>query len=486
MRLFPLSLAPFDLWPLAIACLFFFLAVIDVEDRKIIIVRYYLFSLGLYGVGVSWIFVSISVYGGASYFLAGFLVFSFVAFYALTSLVASVIHINISMGIIGFPATLVVLEWFRSWFLTGFPWLFAGYSQLESPLAAYAPIVGVFGLTFLTALTASLLYESLRIRRDVPSEGNDRFTWIVPVVVLFILWAGSFAVASIEWVRPTGEVASVSVIQGNIDQHSKWRRSMVGPIIETYYGLMSEQWGRDIVVWPEAAITLFKNDATQVIDELDRRGKQAGTSLILGIPDRDGQGRFLNSALALGNGSGSYYKRRLVPFGEYVPMEDLLRGLINFFDLPMSHNRSGPANQEPLTASTWKLSMSICYEVVYPELVRLTTMRPDLYVTISNDSWFGRSLGPKQHLQMARMRALENGRWMIRSTNNGLTALIDHQGKVRRSLPGFMPGVLQGDAEIMYGQTPYHRFGHWPILIFSFGLLIVLAVRRFLTGANRG
>ncbi|HAK50528.1 MAG TPA: apolipoprotein N-acyltransferase [Gammaproteobacteria bacterium] len=465
--LFPLAFSPFDIWWMGIASLVIFLFSLDVDSKRAVAIRYYLFSVGMYGIGVSWIFVSINVYGGASYFLAGILITFFVLSYSLTSLVAVAMHINVSNWLIAFPAIWVMLEWFRSWFLTGFPWLFAGYIHLDSPLSGFIAMLGVLGLGLLTALTAVLLY-SLRPER-----------WVVSFLALGVLWGGgAFLAAKVSWVQPTDQTVSVSAVQGNIDQHTKWLRKSVGTILNTYLGLTESEWGRDIIVWPEAAITVTKPDAGPILDELARQGHQTGTTLILGIPDRKEEGGYLNSALAVGNGAGDYQKRRLVPFGEYVPLEEYLRGLITFFDLPMSRNHSGPMSQDPLLAGLLSLSLSICYEVVYPELVRETVEEPDLFVTISNDTWFGNSLGPKQHLQMARMRAAENGRWMIRSTNNGITALIDHQGTVQAQLPSFKAGVLRGEVRVMQGATPYHRFGHWPVVIPCLFFVLVLLVKR--------
>ena len=463
----PLALAPFDAWPVAIISLAALLFTLDLKHTRTIFLRYYLFSVGMYGVGASWIFVSINVYGGASYLLAGFLVLFFVLSYSLTSLIAALVHVNVSNRLIAFPAIWVFLEWFRSWFLTGFPWLYVGYSHLDSPLAGYAPIWGVFGLSFFTALSAVLLYG---LRRN----------WPINLIILGGIWGGgSFIASQLEWVEPTGQIASVAAVQGNIEQQSKWRRESVGPILKTYVDLTEDAWGADIIVWPEAAITIFRENATLVLQELSNRGKKSGSTLILGIPARDSEGYFQNAAVAVGAGSGAYEKRQLVPFGEYVPLENLLRGLITFFDLPMSHNRAGPDDQEPLIAGDWRLSLSICYEVVYPELVRLTVDSPDLLVTISNDTWFGESIGPKQHLQMARMRAAENGRDMIRVTNNGVTALIDHRGRVQSELALNVPGVLKGEVSIMKGQTPYHQFGQWPVVVLCLIVLVILVGKRY-------
>ena len=177
---------------------------------------------------------------------------------------------------------------------------------------------------------------------------------------------------------------------------------------------------------------------------------------------------FRNTAIGIGNAQGRYVKRHLVPFGEYVPLEGLLRGLIEFFNLPMSRAEPGPWQQAPLQVAGNPAQMAICYEVVYPLLV--SNPPTALLLTISNDTWFGDSLGPQQHLQMARMRALENGRWLLRATSNGVTAIVDPAGAVRGRLPQFRAGVLTGEYHTMEGQTPFSRFGNWPFLALLAGL----------------
>ena len=473
--LFPLAFAPFDLWIIGIVSLMVLVFSLDIDNGGWTVLRYYLFSIGMYGVGASWIFVSINTYGGASGLLAGMLVALFVTLYSLTGLFAAGLHLLIDkrLRIAVFPAVWVLLEWFRSWFLTGFPWLFTGYGHLETPLAGFAPVTGVLGLSFFCVLTAVLLYSTVLRLLRVDRIAGSLFAKLAGsrwagVGIVIVIWCAGLLMARIEWAIPFRENVQVSVVQGNIEQHTKWRQSMIHPILNTYLTLTGKEWGREIIVWPEASITLFRESAVSILRALDRRGKEAGSTLVLGIPDRDEAGQFLNTAVSVGEGTGSYIKRRLAPFGEYVPMEDQLRGLITFFDLPMSRNQAGPWDQIPMLAGSLKLSLSICYEVVYAELVRKTVDRPDLFITISNDTWFGHSIGPEQHLQMAAMRALENGRWMIRATNNGITALIDHQGKVQARLSSFEPGVLRGSVSIMKGVTPYHQTGHWPVLVLSF------------------
>ena len=447
-----------------------FLYSVDVSSKRDIFVRYYFFAVGMYGTGVSWIFVSINDFGGVSSLASIGLTAAFILSYSFTSLIGALLHVNVRDGLVAFPAIWVILEWSRSWFLTGFPWLFAGYSHLESPLSGYIPIVGVYGLSLLTVVTSVLIYK-------LPSS-----KWPLNILLLGLLWGGgAFIPDSIIGLNHTNNVVTVSAIQGNVDQHTKWLSSSTQNITNTYLEMTEKEWGRDIIVWPEAALTVIKQDATPLIKGLDEQGREVSSSLLFGILERSNDGRYFNSVLALGEGSGVYHKRRLVPFGEYLPLEKYLRGIIKFFDLPMSRTKSGHNDQNLVRAGKNLVSVLICYEVVYPDLIERDSVLPDMFVTVSNDTWFGDSIGPKQHLQMARMRAAEYGRWMIRSTNNGITALIDHNGLLVEELEPFEEGVMRGELRIMKGETPYYYYGYGPLVLLCLIFVFVSFMRhRFL------
>ncbi|MCB1691280.1 MAG: apolipoprotein N-acyltransferase [Pseudomonadales bacterium] len=474
--LFPFSLAPFEEWPLGILSMVLLVIALDGASLRRGLLRFYLFSVGMYGVGTSWIFVSIHEHGGAGVALAGLLVVLFVAGISLVALLPAWLWLRfvrpLPLGVLaGFPVMWLAKEWMFTWLLTGFPWLFAGYGHLDTWLAGYVPIVGVMGVSFLVAAQASAIACATLGRRPVDA--------LVAVVLGGLICIGGYVWRQVQFVPLSSRVLTVSVVQGNIDQDTKWLRSMVAPILNTYLDLSKAEWGRDLIVWPEASITVFRASAVDLLDDLDVRGKATGSTLVLGIPDRDEQGHFLNTAVAVGEGYGQYKKRRLVPFGEYVPLESWLRGLIRFFDLPMSHAIPGPADQLPMVAAGMRLSVSICYEVVYPELVRTSVTDPGLLITISNDTWFGHSIGPLQHLEMAQARALENGRYLVRGTNNGVTAIVDPLGRVVARLPQFEKGVLRGEVRQMTGTTPFVRWGSWPVLAFAALLLVVMAGLRF-------
>jgi len=494
--LLPLSLAPFGFWPLgilAIGAWFWVLARPGGRDWLL----GWLFGVGKYLAGASWVYVSINVYGQAPPLLAGSLVLLFVAGLALFPLVNAVVFARLRSGNLiadaaTFAVLFVVFEWLLTWVLTGFPWLLAGYAHLNTPLSGLAPVGGVLLVSLAVASTATMgvaCIESFRHRRRRPrNPARDRGPLLIAIGVATLPWLAGFGLSWVTWVEP-GASAEVALVQGNVDQSVKWDPEESARIIRTYVELTEPHWDAGLVIWPEAAITLLEHEAAGLLDELDARGDAAGTALLLGLPRAerlpDGTVAFHNAVRAVGAGEGLYLKRRLVPFGEYVPLETWLRGLIAFFDLPMSGFSRGPVAQPLLEFGGRRGVMAICYEVVYPELVREQAAAADVLMTVSNDTWFGASTGPLQHLEMAQMRALENGRWMLRATNNGVTAIIDERGRIRERLPQFEAGVLRGDWRAMSGVTPYTRFGYLPVLI-CLVLLGLGAARGARTSGNGG
>ncbi|MEX0941119.1 MAG: apolipoprotein N-acyltransferase [Pseudomonadales bacterium] len=472
----PFALSPFNIWPLGLVSLVMLICLVANATVMRGSLRFYWYAIGMYGVGASWIYVSVHEHGNASPLLAGFLVALLVVAWSLLTLLHGFLFMRfvrpLRYGLtLGFACAWYLREWVLTWVLTGFPWLYAGYGFMDTPLSGYIPVIGITGLGFIVVLLAALISRALLL--------VNRSTALAASFITLAIVGAGWSLTLVKYVEPTGEAISVSVVQGNIDQGVKWKREMVGPIIDTYVGLTTAEWGRDLILWPEAAITVFRGPATTLIDQLDQQGKTARSTLILGIPDLSEEGRFLNTAIAVGGGKGSYIKRRLVPFGEYVPLEDWLRGVIDVFDLPMARNQPGPWEQEPIKVGNLSASLSICYEVIYPEIVRRTVANPDFFITISNDTWFGDSIGPFQHLQMAQARALENGRYLVRGTNNGITAIINESGEIEDRLPQFEQGVLRGNVEMMQGQTLYSSHGNLPMLVLVLTLLGGMLVIRF-------
>lgn len=467
--LLPFSFAPFYLAPLALLSLGLgFVLLSQTKDWREAAFYGWLFGIGKYAVGASWIYVSIHEQGGASEALASVLVGVFVAgmaafsgvFGGLFGLLRSDHRLAEAVA---FVCAWIGMEWLLTWFLTGFPWLFAGYGVMETWLAGLAPIGGVLLMSAAVAASAVAAVYVVTLRGRPGA---------VALVFLGVLWGGAFGAQQIAWVS-LAEPKTAALVQGNVEQITKWAPSNRLPILKRYAALTEPYWGADIIVWPEAALTLFAAQAQPWLNQWQRRGKRTGSSLLLGLPDvqqlsaDEATPRFENTAQVVGDGSGRYVKRRLVPFGEYVPLEGLLRGVIGFFDLPMSTSEAGSEHQIAMMAGGVKIGTAICYEVAYPELVRRDAQQAAVLVTISNDAWFGGSIGPHQHLQIARMRALENARYLLRATNNGLTVVVDERGVVQASLPQFEQAVLAGRWRPASGHTPFTRWGTTPWLLLS-------------------
>ena len=473
-----LSLAPVGLWPAGILSCALYAYLLCTCSARQAFWRGWLFGLGLFGSGVSWVYVSIHEYGAAGVPLATFLTLLFCAGLALLQAAFAWCYVHFVRPLpggmlVGFPVLWVLFEWLRSWLLTGFPWLYLGYAHIDTWIAGWAPIVGVFGLSFICALTGSCLFLAWRSRQAVACA--------IYAVIIISLWVGGSILKPIEWVvKASEQPISVTIIQPNVPQEHKWDPAWYRPILRQLRESSEPHYGADILVWPEAAIPNYYQSAREFLDPIASRAEDNETTLITGIPYlSDQQGTYHNSIVALGLGEGAYHKQRLVPFGEYVPLESALRGLIAFFDLPMSAFSPGPKEQQPLRAGAYRVAPYICYEIVYPDQVARSARNADLLITISNDSWFGNSFGPLQHLQIAQMRALENGRYLIRGTNNGVSAIIDHRGQIVGRTRQFVETSLSGEVELMLGNTPFGSFGVTPIIT-ACGITLLLMVLMYL------
>lgn len=465
----PLSFSPVGFWPAGLLSVLALFALLRQGSARQAALAGWCYGLGFFGVGVSWIYVSIDVYGNAGPLLAGLLTLALVMGLALFfSLQAALFRhfLGRRWPVLGFAALWVAFEWLRGWILTGFPWLYLGYAHLHTPLAGLAPVTGVFGLSFAVSLSAGLLFV---LGRGLGGkEGRPLRAWAPALVALALIWGAGALLTQARWVKPR-EIPplEVGLVQANIDQLLKFDRDYLEESLALYEALSEPLWDKDIVVWPETAVPLLYQQAGPVLAHFSAQASAGGSSLLTGILYRE-DGRIHNSIIGLGTGEGVYHKQKLVPFGEYVPLEEQLRGLLEIFELPMSSLRPGPDDQPLLEAAGLKLAPYICYEIVYPDFVARTAREADLLLTVSNDTWFGASWGPLQHLEMAAMRALENGRYLLRATNNGVTAIIDEKGKVLQRAPQFEIAVLEGQARLFDGLTPFTRWGSTPVIVLVF------------------
>ena len=466
-----LAFAPFKLFPVSlITTSLLFLLWLDSPANKAF-KHGFLFGVGLYGTGVYWIYYSMSQFGGVPLWLAIMLTCLLVLFLSLFPAMAGYLfqrffrstHTN-KTWIIILPSLFVLFEWIRGWIFTGFPWMTLGYSQIETPLNGYSPIAGVFGLSWVM-LTCSALIVYLIC--------NGKAAVKFSLATLFVIFSAGALLGSVEWTEPVGKPLKVSLLQGNISQDKKWLIEERRPTIEWYARLTRENWSSDLIIWPETALPAFHHQAERFLEGLQQEAQQNNTDLLLGLPMMDPKNkRYYNGVITLGQQQGVYHKQHLVPFGEFIPFKGLLGNILKVFDVPLPNFSHSENKNRTLTAANHQIGISICYEDVFGEEVIIAMPDVDLLVNVSNDAWFGDTIAPHQHLQIAQMRAVETGRPLLRATNTGVTAIIDHHGKIQSIIPQFVAQALTGTTQPMTGSTPYSRFGNWFIITGIFGLLL--------------
>ncbi len=465
------AFAPTGFAPLAVLCPAFLFLIWEGAAPRAAAWRGFLFTGGTFLAGTYWLYNSIHLVGQAPLWIALFLMLGLVAIMgSYTALLGyAVARWGARTGpvrwLVLLPAGWVVVEWFRGWFLSGFPWLALGYSQLETPLRGYAPVSGVYGTSLAAALLAGAVVTLLLGRRAARLAALG--------LVLVIVAAGAL-LARVEWTAPRGTEVSVALVQGAVPQSMKWQAGQRERTLELYAGLTAPHLGTDIVVWPEAALPALERDIRPFLDSLRAAARERGSDVLLGQLRRDPEtDAYYNAMLALGVSEQWYDKRRLVPFGEFFPVPARVRDWLRLMNLPYSDFEAGAHDQPPLEAAGETLAPTICYEDAYAseqlQLVRDST----LLVNVTNDAWFGDSTAPHQHLDISRMRSLETGRPMLRAANDGVTALIAHDGTLEGTLPQFQAGVLTGTVEPRVGLTPYVRFGNGPVLVVALVALVL-------------
>lgn len=431
------------------------------------------YGLGMFGVGISWVFVSCYRFTDAHWsvavlltaMLVSILALFFLGFARIFKQITGRISKQNSEVLLIFPSLWILLEWLRSTIATGFPWLLLGVSQTETPLAGFAPLGGVYGVSWLVAFLGAVTVYALRQVQAKIFAG--------PMLVLSLslfVWGGGYFLRTIQWTQPHPDRYLVSLVQGNLSPIEKFSEQEESNL-QRYYRLTQPLADSQIIVWPENAITHARPDIDPVLNRLDEQARQRDQTWIMGLPSFIDP-HYYNTLLAIGSNQQAYHKVHLLPFGDYVPFEDLLRGLIQYFDLPLSSFRPGASDQPNLSLKTWLAAPAICYEIAYAETVRQKAALSHLLLTISEDGWFGDSWGPHQHLQIAQMRAIENQKPVIRSTTSGISAFINEKGKILKQAPQFQALTLSRTMEARQGQTPWNHLGQWPVLSFA---LICLA-----------
>jgi len=470
--LLPLAFAPFYLYPLAVAVPAVMFLLWQGLTAAQAFRRGYWFGLGMFGVGVSWVFVSMYDFGGVGLVLSLLLTTLFVLFLslfpALLGFTLARLGRNTSPLLqlaLLYPAAWVLFEWIRGWFLTGFPWLLLGYSQSDTVLAGWAPITGVYGVSLAVALSAGWL-AALISARSLPPR-------LLLAAGVLALWSAAALLQQHSWTRPAGDPLRVTLLQGNISQDIKWLDDMREPTLELYHQLTADHWDSQLIVWPESALPDMYHAVEHYLDGLAEEARRHHSALLVGVLyDDPATGRYYNSVVSIGNQRAFYHKHHLVPFTEYLPMEDLLGGIVRFMQVPMSDFSKGPAVQPPLAVAGQQAGISICYEDAFGEELINALPKATFLVNVSDDAWFGRSVAPRQHLQIARMRAMETGRPLLRATNTGITAIVNAHGKVQAEAPPFQVAALTGTIQPRQGMTPYARAGNYPVVILIMAMVV--------------
>jgi len=525
--------APFGIFPLPVLALAVLFALMHHADSpRAAAWLGFAFGLVLFSAGISWIYVALHDYGDMPMVLAVPATLLFAAFLALFPALAGYVQARIPVieglrPVLVMPAIWVLIEWVRGTIFTGFPWLTLGYAHSDSPLAGYAPLFGVYGVSLIAAVGAGLLAliaQTVWNKKSVvtpaeagvqfefkpldsgsphlnplplageeaialsPSGGkldrgfgrNDGTRWAI--VALLLLWGGGALLRTVTWTQPNGEPFSVALVQGNIPQHLKFNEDALIGTLETYRRLALQSDAR-LTVLPETAFPLLRHEIPQnLIEQLRDHARQNGGDMVIGSFDRD-QGGYYNSVFTLGSADEQRYrKHHLVVFGEFIPLRPLLGWFINgVLNIPMGDLARGSEDQPPLHVAGQQVAPDICYEDVFGEEVIRHLPKASVLLNLTNDAWYGESHAAEQHNQISRMRALETGRMMLRATNTGVTSIIGPDGKVLQQLPQHQEAVLLGMVQGYTGSTPYVRWGNAAVMLLIAAMLAYAWIpRRFI------
>jgi len=470
-----LGFAPFYFYPVSIASLVGLIYLWrSCGTAKQAAIIGFMYGLGLFGTGIYWIYISLHTYGGMPGIMAGLSTFLLAAFLSLFPAATGALSKRISANqkhalLIAVPVFWALADWIRSWIFTGFPWLTIGYSQLpHSPLAGYVPVVGVYGVSLITVLTASLICTFLL--KNLAASCRRGATGVLLIIIVI-----GGLLKLVEWSSPSKEPLSVSLLQGNIDQTIKWAPEIAERTLHQYLG-MAEQSTSKLIIMPETAMpVLSSNMPPEMIMRMKQHAIKNRGDILVGMVERE-NGEYFNSVLSFGSAETAVYRKsHLVPFGEFIPFK-LVFGWIyrDWLNMPLSDLSRGGVHQQPMQVAGEKVAVNICYEDVFGEEIIRQLPAATLLVNVSNDAWYGDSYAAEQHMQFSQARALETGRMMLRATNTGATAIIDHKGHVIAHAPHFVQTTLDGTVQGYTGSTPYVRWGNWPFVLFSLIIIILL------------
>ncbi|HEY6458201.1 MAG TPA: apolipoprotein N-acyltransferase [Steroidobacteraceae bacterium] len=455
------AFAPANLWLLALGSPALLMALWqDAPPRHAAALGFW-FNAGLFASGTYWLYISIHLIGAAPVW---------VALTAMAALICVLALYGAALGWIvarwlpargplrwlaGLPAAWLLVEWFRGWFLTGFPWLSLGYSQTGTWMAGIAPVLGVYGVSALLLLGAGAL-----VGLGLGTRGERALA----AIVLVLVWAVPWSLRRVPWTRPAGAPISVAIVQGAIPQDEKWQDAHQDAQLDTYRDLTRQALGAQVIFWPEAALPDVAQHLVPYLLERFHEARAHHSAMVIGMEREARNGDYYNSILAMGETVDWYDKQHLVPFTEAIPVPDFARKWLEVLNLPYLPFKYGAAHQLPLAAGGLVLLPAVCYDDAYPTSNLGMLRTANALVTVTNDGWFGHSTARYLHLQIAQMRSIETGRYLLRAANDGISAIIAPDGRVLATAPGYVPAVLRGSVVPMLGLPPFARFGNWLII----------------------
>jgi len=435
-------------------------------------------GVGAFLAGTYWLYISIHIFGQAPAPVAILLMLALVAIMA--GYFAAVGYLQARTRLRGgwlwllyLPCAWVLIEWVRGWLFSGFPWLSLGYAFADGWLAGYGPVLGVYGISLAAAILAgagvALLRGSFAVRA-------------LAVIVAAAVIGGGLLLSRISWVEPIDRELRVALVQGAVSQDRKWLAEQLAPTKALYRDLSLPFLDYDLIVWPEAAIPSMIDQEHEYLELMRSTAEVGGADIMLGMLEYEpNTGSYFNSLLVLGEPPAIYRKRHLVPFGEYFPVPAFVREWMRLMSLPYVDIAKGSSEPEPLEVAGLYAAASICYEDAFGEEQRVFLPKANLLVNVSNDAWFGDSIAPHQHLQIARMRAIEAGRFMLRATNTGISAVIAPDGRLLAVSPQFETDVLTATIRPYTGATPYVLIGDgwlWLVALIGLGASLIASRRR--------
>ena len=462
-----LGFAPFDYWPLLMLAITGLLALWSVATPMGAFWQGMGFGMAHFCSGLYWIYISTHIHGGAPGWLSVCLIAGLAFILSLFIASAGLVSSWLLRGqravflLLGLPCAWLAAELMRSWVGTGFPWFALGYAFIDTPLRLWAPVVGVYGMSAVVVCAAGALLLLIR-------GGRVERLLALGTLVLISL-ALNLTPPLAHWTSPKEETLSVALVQGNVPMDMKWRPEIKQPTLDHYVNLTAQAWDSRLIIWPEVAIPeLYHRVADDYLAAIDQHARTAGKTLLVGVMEQQNPTAPLyNMVVALGADQGRYYKRHLVPFGEYFPVPEFMMDFINVYGLDYSDFAHGPKVQDPIVVGGEQIGLSICFEDVFGREIAEPLPQASLLVNMTNDAWFNDSTAPPQHLQIARMRTLETGRQLIRVANTGITTLIDYDGALLQRSPQFEVDILQVEAQPREGLTPFARWKDWPLVFIA-------------------